>query len=118
MRHILAGQPPQVAPRQRKVSRNYTKTGRIITCEWHNSWLYDAADHFVSALSFGQHITARQQAEEDEAARVFADRVQDRGREVSRKAGPQQEHSLDPVQARVQSAWGGQVTAHDVHAAR
>jgi PAS domain-containing protein len=64
MRHILAGQPPQVAPRQRKVSRNYTKTGRIITCEWHNSWLYDAAGHFVSALSFGQDITARQQAEE------------------------------------------------------
>jgi hypothetical protein len=49
---------------------------------------------------------------------VFADRVQDRGREVSRKAGPQQEHGIDPVQARVQSAWDRQVTAHDLNAAR
>jgi hypothetical protein len=63
-------------------------------------------------------IAYPQRREEDETARVFSDRVQDRRRAVSRKAGPQQEHGIDPVQARVQSAWGGQVTAHDVHAAR
>jgi hypothetical protein len=38
---------------------------------------------------------------------VFGDRIQDRGRGLGCEAGPDQEHGLDPVQARVQSVRSG-----------
>jgi two-component system, chemotaxis family, CheB/CheR fusion protein len=45
-------------------NRNYTKDGRIIQCEWYNSFLYDEAGRFTSILSLVHDVTARKQAEE------------------------------------------------------
>ena len=38
---------------------------------------------------------------------MFGDRIQDRGRGLGCEEGPDQEHGLDPVQARVQSVRSG-----------
>ena len=38
---------------------------------------------------------------------MFGDRIQDRGRGLGREEGPDQEHGLNPVQARVQSVRSG-----------
>ena len=44
-------------------NRNYTKDGRILHCEWYNSFLYDEAGRFISILSLVHDVTAREQAE-------------------------------------------------------
>lgn len=38
---------------------------------------------------------------------MFGDRIQDRGRGLGCEEGPDQDHGLDPVQARVQSVRSG-----------
>ena len=45
--------------------RNYTKTGEVIWCEWHNSALLDEAGYPISILSLVQDITEQKQAEQE-----------------------------------------------------
>ncbi len=50
--------------RNRMLTRNLTKDGRAIHCEWYNSALFDTQGRFVSLLSLAQDVTARFEAEE------------------------------------------------------
>jgi diguanylate cyclase (GGDEF)-like protein/PAS domain S-box-containing protein len=52
------------ARRNRLLSRNYTKDGRAIWCEWYNSAFFDANGKLASILSLAEDITARVDAEE------------------------------------------------------
>lgn len=45
-------------------NRNYTKDGRVLLCQWYSTAVFDAQGKLVSVLSFGEDITAREQAEE------------------------------------------------------
>ncbi|WP_254568241.1 histidine kinase dimerization/phosphoacceptor domain -containing protein [Oscillatoria sp. HE19RPO] len=45
--------------------RNYTKTGEVIWCEWHNSALLDEAGDPISILSLVQDRTEQKQAEQE-----------------------------------------------------
>jgi two-component system cell cycle sensor histidine kinase/response regulator CckA len=45
------------------VSENVTRDGRTITCEWHNTPVFDAANTFQGVLSLAQDITERRRAE-------------------------------------------------------
>jgi PAS domain S-box-containing protein len=45
-------------------NRNYTRDGRVITCEWHNSVLLDASGKVISMLSMVQDVSAQQRARE------------------------------------------------------
>lgn len=45
------------------VSENVTKDGQTITCEWHNTPVFDAANAFQGVLSLAQDITERRKAE-------------------------------------------------------
>jgi two-component system sensor histidine kinase UhpB len=45
-------------------NRNYTKTRKVIHCEWFNSVLYDSAGKMISVMSQVLDITERKQAEE------------------------------------------------------
>jgi PAS domain S-box-containing protein len=51
-------------PRNVMVNRNYTKSGAVIWCEWHNSIRHDDQGRFVSFLSLVLDITQRKTAEE------------------------------------------------------
>ncbi|MCM1982231.1 PAS domain S-box protein [Lyngbya confervoides] len=44
-------------------NRNYRKDGRVITCEWNSSVIFDQAGHLQSMLSFAQDISDRIEAE-------------------------------------------------------
>jgi PAS domain S-box-containing protein len=44
-------------------NRNYTKDGRVITCQWYTSVVFNEAGKVVSVLSFAQDISDRLQAE-------------------------------------------------------
>ena len=46
------------------VNDNLTKDGRIITCQWTNTPLRDAAGRFIGLLSMVQDVTERKRAEE------------------------------------------------------
>ena len=46
------------------VNRNYTKSGKVIYCEWYNSASTDASGKICSVLSMVQDITERQKAKE------------------------------------------------------
>jgi PAS domain S-box-containing protein len=46
------------------VSVNTTKDGRAISCEWHNTPLFDAAGGFIGFMSMVQDVTERKQLEE------------------------------------------------------
>ena len=46
------------------VSENITRDGRTITCEWHNTPVFDASNTFQGLLSLAQDITERRKAEE------------------------------------------------------
>ncbi len=46
------------------MSTNITKDGRVISCEWHNTPLFDAAGAFIGFMSMVQDITERKQLEE------------------------------------------------------
>jgi PAS domain S-box-containing protein len=46
------------------VSINTTKDGRAISCEWHNTPLFDAAGAYIGSMSMVQDITERKQLEE------------------------------------------------------
>ncbi len=50
--------------RNRMLSRNFTRDGRVIWCEWYNSAFFDEAGRIASILSFAEDITARVDAEE------------------------------------------------------
>jgi len=50
--------------RNRMLSRNITKDGRVIWCEWYNSAFFDESGRLASILSFAEDITARLDAEE------------------------------------------------------
>jgi hypothetical protein len=63
-------------------------------------------------------IAHARRREVDDAVRASPEAIQDCRRGVGRKEGPHQEHRLDPVQERVQGVRDGQVSAHDVDAAR
>lgn len=43
-------------------NRNYTKSGSVIECEWHNSVLFDPQRQVVSFLSLVMDVTVRNQA--------------------------------------------------------
>jgi PAS domain S-box-containing protein len=45
------------------INDNFTKTGRVITCEWHNTGLVNAEGKISGVLSVIQDITERKQAE-------------------------------------------------------
>ena len=45
------------------INDNFTKDGRIITCEWHNTGLINAEGKIMGVLSVVQDITERKQAE-------------------------------------------------------
>jgi PAS domain S-box-containing protein len=46
------------------INENLTKDGRTITCEWHNTPLFDANGTIVGVLALAQDISDRQRAEE------------------------------------------------------
>lgn len=48
-------------------SRNYTKSGTVIHCEWYNSALTDATGNLISILSLVQDVTIREQIEAERA---------------------------------------------------
>jgi diguanylate cyclase (GGDEF)-like protein/PAS domain S-box-containing protein len=50
--------------RNRILSRNMTKDGRVIWCQWYNSALYDDHGRLTSILSLAEDVTARMDAEE------------------------------------------------------
>ena len=50
--------------RNRMLSRNNTKDGRVIWCQWYNSASYDEAGRLTSILSLAEDVTARMEAEE------------------------------------------------------
>ncbi|HUQ27228.1 MAG TPA: diguanylate cyclase [Usitatibacter sp.] len=50
--------------RNRILSRNNTKDGRVIWCQWYNSALYDDHGRLASILSLAEDVTARMDAEE------------------------------------------------------
>jgi len=52
------------ARRNRMLSRNNTKDGRVIWCQWYNSALFDDAGKLTSILSLAEDVTARMDAEE------------------------------------------------------
>jgi diguanylate cyclase (GGDEF)-like protein/PAS domain S-box-containing protein len=52
------------ARRNRMLTRNLTREGRPIWCEWYNSAFFDSRGHPVSILSLGEDVTARVDAEE------------------------------------------------------
>lgn len=51
-------------PRNISKNRNYTRDGRVLHCEWHNSVLTDQAGDVVSVLSLVQDASARVAMEE------------------------------------------------------
>jgi PAS domain S-box-containing protein len=52
-------------PHQIVYHRSYTKDGKVIWCEWHNSILLDEVGNPISILSLVQDITAQKQAEQE-----------------------------------------------------
>jgi diguanylate cyclase (GGDEF)-like protein/PAS domain S-box-containing protein len=50
--------------RNRMLSRNNTKDGRVIWCQWYNSALYDEQGRLASIMSLAEDVTARMDAEE------------------------------------------------------
>ncbi|NJK40766.1 MAG: PAS domain S-box protein [Acaryochloridaceae cyanobacterium SU_2_1] len=52
---------PTLAPAQ--LTRNYTKQGILIDCEWYSSALFNEQGNLVSILSMAQDVSDRQQAE-------------------------------------------------------
>ncbi|MGC1246521.1 MAG: PAS domain S-box protein, partial [Spirulinaceae cyanobacterium] len=44
--------------------RNYTKTGKLIHCEWYHSVLFDETGEFISILSLILDVSERKQAQE------------------------------------------------------
>ena len=60
MRELLEGK----ARRNRMLTRNLTKEGRVIWCEWYNSGFFDESGRLASILSFAEEVTARIDAEE------------------------------------------------------
>ncbi|NDJ15796.1 PAS domain S-box protein [Myxacorys almedinensis] len=62
-------------------SRNYTKTGNIVHCEWYNSVLFDESGELVSIMSLVLNVGDRKQAEEElreseERFRQLAENIQ------------------------------------------
>lgn len=55
-------------PRNVLVNRNYTKTGGVVWCEWHNSLLTDDTGRIVSAMSLVRDISERKRAEREQEA--------------------------------------------------
>ena len=51
-------------PRNSSPSRNYTKAGTVVYCEWYNSALLDDEGNVVSILSMAQNVTERKQVEQ------------------------------------------------------
>lgn len=49
--------------RLQNVNDNITKSGKIITCEWHNTLLKGEDNQVIGLVSLGQDITVRKQAE-------------------------------------------------------
>jgi PAS domain S-box-containing protein len=58
VRSLLAGELPS-----HSINENLTRSGRIITCEWNNSILYDANGQIKGAMSLGLDVTERRRAE-------------------------------------------------------
>ena len=52
------------AKRNRMLSRNHTRDGRALWCEWFNSAFFDERGRLASILSFAEDVTARVDAEE------------------------------------------------------
>ncbi|HUP97737.1 MAG TPA: diguanylate cyclase [Usitatibacter sp.] len=52
------------ARRNRMLTRNHTKDGRAIWCEWYNSAFFDGEGRLASILSLAEDVTARVDAEE------------------------------------------------------
>jgi diguanylate cyclase (GGDEF)-like protein/PAS domain S-box-containing protein len=52
------------ARRNRMLTRNHTKDGRAIWCEWYNSAFFDEQGRLASILSLAEDVTARVDAEE------------------------------------------------------
>jgi len=50
--------------RNLSLNRNYTKSGEVIYCEWHNSVLRDEHANIVTILSLVHDVTKRRKAEE------------------------------------------------------
>ncbi|MFT5445167.1 MAG: PAS domain S-box-containing protein [Gammaproteobacteria bacterium] len=48
----------------RHINENKTKDGRILTCEWYNTPLVDAAGKTIGVVALGEDITVRKQPEE------------------------------------------------------
>src|SRR5690606_16078801 len=47
----------KVSGKNKAVSRNITKSGHSVTCDWYNSALYDANGDISSVLSFASNIS-------------------------------------------------------------
>jgi PAS domain S-box-containing protein len=59
MQRLLSGQEHTVV----STNRNYTKSGEIIECIWHNSILMEKDGHMNSVMSLVQDVTERKKAE-------------------------------------------------------
>lgn len=60
MRDLTSGD----VPRNLSTSRNYTRDGSVIQCEWYNSALRDDGGQVVSILSLVHDVTERRRAEQ------------------------------------------------------
>jgi len=58
---LKTGRRPRVVHR----NRNYRKDGRILTCDWYNSAIYDEEGRLVSVLAMALDITERLRADEE-----------------------------------------------------
>ena len=88
------------------LNRNYTRDGRVITCEWFNSVLRDHAGRVVSFLSFVQDVTQAQQmkrqliesrAELEELHAALKARANEALRESELRYGSLAEHATDMI---------------------
>jgi len=49
----------QGVPRLSMINRNYTRDGAVLSCEWHNSVLYDSRGNLTSVLSLVHDVSAQ-----------------------------------------------------------
>ena len=64
MRSVLGEFSTGSVRRNRMLTRNLTRDGSAIWCEWYNSAFFEEGGHVASILSFAEDITARIDAEE------------------------------------------------------
>lgn len=62
VRDVIAGLNLSKPEHVSTLNRNYTKDGRVITCEWNNTNLYDESGRRVRTISLAADVTEREEA--------------------------------------------------------